>query len=48
MRRIINWLNWIDQDLDEQTEVKTLVMIGLGAGFICWTIFGLALAMFNA
>jgi len=48
MRRMINWFNWIDQELDEQTEVKTLVMIGLGAGFICWTLLGLALAMFNA
>jgi hypothetical protein len=44
MKKIINWLNSIDSRLDDEFEVKYLLVLGLGLGILFWGLLAVVLA----
>jgi hypothetical protein len=48
MKRIINWLNSIDSRMDEDMEVKYMILLGVGFGIIFWSFFAVILAAFGS
>lgn len=44
MKKIFNWLNSIDKRLDDEFEVKYLVVLGLGLGILFWGLLAVVLS----
>lgn len=47
MKRIINWLNSIDKRLDDEFEVKYLIVLGLALGVLFWGLLAIVLSAFS-